>query len=551
MNRLDCELAAKIRSASVVTLTQAVCELVENSIDALATTITVRLNWRHLSVFILDDGVGMDKSLLQSLGRHKTTKIAQYLDLNQCNTYGFKGEGLFNLGQLGKLRIVSKVIGQAAASATDGVISDFNFEDTQQNPKNLNWFHIPEFDHGSAVIVYDLFQEVPVRKQHAQQQGKSRFLNELKNRLVTLNLPTIRVYLDDQLVIKFDKGCNVMNSIFDMNLTFSRVRMQASKYSIVGIVSSESRKGKQFLLLNNRVYHLDLKFKNAPAYLIRIKCDIPPNELFQDSDKSIWTSIHEELVKPILARLFDLLLCASVTRRSPRKHNNGPKVIKPRAPVKTILDQYRDKNLDTGYKDSIQVLQSTNQLTKSDLINLEVISQVDNKFILCKTKNCLYVIDQHAADERIRVEKIIRTVIESPCMVSINKTLQLDAESIEQLNYYKDYFKPLITIEHNTVTAVVDLIQFEENLEQNLLQHLSHVKQSEKFKITSNWYTSVANIPTFILNEINLKACRQAIMFGDKLTKLQTARLVNDLSACQLPFRCAHGRPSIIPIVKI
>ena len=56
------------------------------------------------------------------------------------------------------------------------------------------------------------------------------------------------------------------------------------------------------------------------------------------------------------------------------------------------------------------------------------------------------------------------------------------------------------------------------------------------------------SIPTYLQNVINTKACRGAIRFGDNLNRSQCEELLNNLSKCTLPFQCAHGRPSLMPI---
>lgn len=550
MNRLDSKVSSKLRSAGILSLSQAICELVENSIDAQSTNITVRLNWRDLSVFVLDDGVGMDKDMLNGLGLHKTSKLNDFNELISCRTYGFKGEALFNLGQLGKLRVVSKTKGTTAAMKRGSEVMEFDFTNSFMNPATLNAFHIPAFDHGTAVLLYDLFHELPVRRNHLHQQGKSKFVNNLKHSLVTLNLPNFKLYLDQELVIQYSKGCNLINSIFHMNIPFSTVKMLVSKYSVIGIISKECYRGLQFILLNNRVYHVNLKLPKPYVYLIRIKCKIPPDELFQDSDKSIWKSSHDNQVTRILIKLFEQVLGTTKYIASPRKHpikkvtNFSSKSL-----VNQKFPHYNFKEISTTLNGPFNVNQATNKLDKSDLKSLQVISQVDNKFIMCKTNTGVFIIDQHAADERIRVEKILQLVLSSPKLRTINKQLRLTPSEINEINNYKDYFHPFIEIEGNEVKTALDLVLFDENLDKHLLQHLDDIKQSRKFKITSNWYSNVPNIPTFIINEINSKACRQAIMFGDKLSRSQMIRLIDELSFCKLPFQCAHGRPSIIPLV--
>lgn len=59
------------------------------------------------------------------------------------------------------------------------------------------------------------------------------------------------------------------------------------------------------------------------------------------------------------------------------------------------------------------------------------------------------------------------------------------------------------------------------------------------------------DIPPCIQDLINYKSCRSAIMFGDKLSKLECEEILNQLSKCKNPFMCAHGRPSLAPLVDL
>jgi DNA mismatch repair protein MLH3 len=66
-----------------------------------------------------------------------------------------------------------------------------------------------------------------------------------------------------------------------------------------------------------------------------------------------------------------------------------------------------------------------------------------------------------------------------------------------------------------------------------------------------HWLRSLSNIPKPLLDILNSRACRSAIMFNDPLDKNQCKQLIRDLSRCAFPFICAHGRPSLVPLVEL
>jgi len=62
---------------------------------------------------------------------------------------------------------------------------------------------------------------------------------------------------------------------------------------------------------------------------------------------------------------------------------------------------------------------------------------------------------------------------------------------------------------------------------------------------------SLLHVPTEIIDLFNMEACRGAIKFGDELTKKRCEEIIADLGKCQLPFQCAHGRPTVVPLTNL
>ncbi|KAJ8086934.1 DNA mismatch repair protein [Marasmius tenuissimus] len=83
----------------------------------------------------------------------------------------------------------------------------------------------------------------------------------------------------------------------------------------------------------------------------------------------------------------------------------------------------------------------------------------------------------------------------------------------------------------------------------DVLRHRIPVSESEQRK-ESNWLKALRWCPSHLLELVNSKACRGAIMFNDPLNNEQCERLVQQLSETALPFQCAHGRPSLVPLTN-
>jgi DNA mismatch repair protein MLH3 len=219
---------------------------------------------------------------------------------------------------------------------------------------------------------------------------------------------------------------------------------------------------------------------------------------------------------------------------------------------------------------------SEEQIPKELFSSCSVISQVDDKFILVKSKTSskLYIVDQHACDERIQVEELYKDVIQRATDVTRtlakplveNITTKTSRTTLELLNTYKDQLdhwgirfiiKPSnnsssITFTHLPEVMHAKVTNDSSFIISSIIQFLHDLDDKRKLStIPKDWYLGVQAMPTILILLLNSKACRSAIMFGQKLSKLECELMMNKLSECRQPFQCAHGRPSIVPLCDI
>ncbi|KAL9629779.1 MAG: hypothetical protein Q9164_006729 [Protoblastenia rupestris] len=207
---------------------------------------------------------------------------------------------------------------------------------------------------------------------------------------------------------------------------------------------------------------------------------------------------------------------------------------------------------------------SISKLSKKALREAYIISQVDKKFILIRMADetqTLVLVDQHAADERIRIETLIAE-LGTQAAIILPKPIIFDTSIRDQelLEKHRSYFehwgiqykisKSSDSINYNvSVTTLPRAIAERCRIEPKVLLDLLR-GEAWKLEDTST-IPAVHTPPQRLLDILNSRACRSAIMFNDVLSIEEARTLISRLAQTQLPFQCAHGRPSMVPLVSL
>eukprot|EP00850_Spirogloea_muscicola_P007834 SM000040S14846 [mRNA] locus=s40:797124:803321:+ [translate_table: standard] len=191
-----------------------------------------------------------------------------------------------------------------------------------------------------------------------------------------------------------------------------------------------------------------------------------------------------------------------------------------------------------------------------------VLQQVGEKFIAAVTGRVLLLIDQHAADERVQLEEMRKQILtdgserrsvelDTPINLHVSVTEEQTLDSyrervehwgwrytITEASQRKTRMSPAGCQVHLTAAPSVLGVTI---LAADLLEYLSQLAETQG--------SSTPPVP--ILRLLSSKACRGAIMFGDKLTRGECHLLIDHLKQTQLLFQCAHGRPTMVPLVDL
>lgn len=204
-------------------------------------------------------------------------------------------------------------------------------------------------------------------------------------------------------------------------------------------------------------------------------------------------------------------------------------------------------------------------LSSLDFLDFRVISQIENKFILIRSKKALILIDQHAADERIRLEASMEHFFEhgpDPHSVSQNYCISFSLYQRELLQDANANLKNLgISLKWNEEQNQATVLTVPRILEPKLKNHdyiksviISVTETTENNGPSASqpisWSQKARTCPKPIIHLFKTAACRGSITFGDTLSLQECEKLISKLAKCRYPFQCAHGRPSAVPIAR-
>ncbi|CAG9834426.1 unnamed protein product [Diabrotica balteata] len=201
------------------------------------------------------------------------------------------------------------------------------------------------------------------------------------------------------------------------------------------------------------------------------------------------------------------------------------------------------------------------KLNKDIFNHLEIIGQMDKKFIIAKeiNGNNLFVFDQHAVHERIRLEHLSK--IYKNAKVSCEEETEIllsqhELSLLKRCESYLDYVGISLEFFSNGVCVKeVPLCLYYKFKGQESTESIKKIIQTLIHEVIellrSTRGANLKTLPRVLQNVISLEACRGAIKFGDELNNHQCIELLQKLSTTDLPFQCAHGRPTVTPLMRL
>lgn len=543
-------IIAKIAAGEVIERpVYAVKELIENAIDAHATSLAIHIEDAGLKrITVIDNGDGMSKKDLQEcFKRHTTSKIKEEDELLCIKTLGFRGEALASIAAISYMTITSRRKGDA------GGIAIALHEGKVEEIKPIG---IPI---GTTVSVENLFISVPARKKFLKsKQTEFRHITDLVIHYA-LSYPSIHFLLTHNKKTIFDLATIphvtqrikmlLGNDVFEhvIPLTY-----QESYIKISGFIGKPSlataNQQKQFLFVNNRKVSdklIALAVKEAFGTLLP-SSSYPVFILYLSLPfETIDVNVHprKEQVSFLNSRMiFDAVKLAVGEALN---SNNLTFNL-----VKFKNDISAKKGETTSFAGTVlrETVLPWNK-KKIDVIDTTTgILQMHNTYLVTATKEGMILIDQHAAHERILYEEFI-TAFENEKNKQRNyllhKPLSFDLSITESL-LFEEFASAFSTIgfeiDHMQGTTFVvrkaPLLFKGRNVKKIITEMLAEFAEDKTPK----------SIDIRSQRMLAFLACRAAIKSGDPITQAQATVLIKQLEEKKNNTTCPHGRPTRIAI---
>ena len=577
---MDEILANKIAAGEVVErCLNVVKELVENSIDAKSTYIKITLvEAGTKSIVVSDNGIGMDEDDAKlAFSRHATSKLKNLDDLFNISSLGFRGEALPSIASVSIVNLTTSKDSKGTFIHLDGgVIKEVKSCDLSQ---------------GTTIEVTDLFYNTPVRLKYLRNlYTELALIVEYVNKMA-LSYPDIKFVLinnDKELINTAGDGnlLKVIYAIYGIDVAKKMIEISGENddYVISGYIGypeiAKTSRNVITTLVNGRViknndlnrclidcYHTYIPKDKYPMIVLNIDVDpilidinIHPQKM--DIKFSKMDSLKELITKVISAKLKEILLVPHASIRDlntiyeiedslPNTTFNYELDDEEEGEVKETVPKIEELAYDFDNDSKItsvkseEVVEERENNTKETYRIKEMIPVgiVHKTYIIAENASGMYIIDQHAAAERINYEKVLNALLKDDF-----KTIDLLVPL--KLEYSKDEF--LKIKEHLDLLREIGL-GLEEFGDNTLIVRYhptwffeGYEKEAIEKIIAITLEKGEFDKEKFIYRTAATMACKMSIKANDYLT-LETAKvLLDNLRKCDNPFTCPHGRPTII-----
>lgn len=614
---LEKDVADKIAAGEVVDKPLSVVkELVENAIDAGASSITVEIQKGGKTyIRVTDNGCGIEADQVElAFMRHATSKISRAADLQTLTTLGFRGEALASIAAVSRTEIITKT--SAEKTGVKLLIEGSLVSEREATG-------CPD---GTTIVVRDLFYNMPARKEFLGSDGaESRviieFLSQIALAYVNLKL---RVINNGTMLFstpgKGDRYRTIL-TVYDKSICGNLIPVKAERdyLTLEGYISgpgeSRANRKQQIFFVNGRIVdsavlqkgvaqaYRDKLFEGRfPIAFLFLHCrpdtlevNIHPHKRqvrFSDEEfvsEFVKTTLRQallsgEAIPPVRKEdLFkrtepqnppaseDPALPDNSRRQTEAEAapQRAPSAEEEQVDIKKLLSNLRKerqqepmelketvqpytKNAEQGVKTQKEDAQALSSRTEEktpppfDFDELHIKGTLFGTYIMAADETCFYLIDQHAAHERIFFEQLMaqyrreekyRQPIMTPITLNVPYSISPQQDewlrTLEQIGFLAEEFGP-----KSYAVREIPMFMGLEEAERFLADFADSLAAGEKLHASP------------VADKIIMRSCKSAVKAHDYLKDSEIQRLIDDLKKCENPFSCPHGRPTFIKMTQ-
>lgn len=589
IQKMPLHLANMIAAGEVVQRPSSVVkELVENSIDAKSKSITIYLENGGIDLIkVVDDGCGMDKDdVVMAFLPHATSKIKTEYDLFRINTLGFRGEAIASIASVSSMQIISSVDGlygyscsyKAGVKQNEGVINS---------------------NKGTTVIVKNLFFNTPARLKYLKSAKSELAAIMFYIDKLAISNPDIRIKVlsDNNVIFQTTASNNIENLILEIYGIQAAKNVLQHEYVCDGYMAKlvlikpsiyRSNKLEITMVCNKRyvknynitnavveAFHTYLPVGKYPIAILYFTIDPllidvnvhPTKTEIKISDEEAMCQklienirlclqqanhiVDRQIIKPKnqvyeKTSIFDIKpnlsfndVSNNYALKEDEKELEEEKTDEPNKILPQIDVASDDKAIDN------KVLDDDKLSIKPKIPYMEYVGTVFATYLIFQNSEGMYMIDQHAAMERINYEKYYDLLASnsnksSPLLVPIMLQFTKEESLFLEQNIFKLQEIGFVLDQAGQTEFFVREIPLWaklDNLEDILYDILSMMISKKKI-----------DVMYFRDNIAKQISCKASIKANDTINKDEINALLEGLNNCKNPYTCPHGRPTIIKL---
>ena len=582
---LDKSVSDKIAAGEVIERPISIVkELVENALDAGADSVVVEIkNGGKSYIRVTDNGCGIPSEEAETAFlRHATSKISTAADLDAIDTLGFRGEALASIAAVTRTEVITKTKGSKTGTR---LILHGGRVITKEKTG------CPD---GTTIIVTDLFYNTPARLKFMKTDSAESglIIDFMSQMALAYKDVKFRLINNGRILFSTPGDGNRLNTILRVYHDVDSRNMvpvchSEDGISVDGYIStpafSKTTRGSQIYFVNGRVVSSKVIEKGvSEGYRERLfEGRYPVVYLFLHVDPhTIDVNIHpnkrevrfneESMITDFIARAIrdalssedavvdagnifkgreNSISSSKVYERvfEPLREKTEEKQVDIKQILSTIENPYKAKTESESESESESKIPIYAPKFKPfDFSQLKVTGVIFDTYITAVDESNFYLIDQHAAQERIFYEKLVGEYesaekVRQPLLVPlvINVSLSVSENSfhwldaLSRMGFTVNEFGPG-TFRITEIPMFMELSEAEDFINQ--------------FIDNINERTNLSN--SVVIDKLIMMSCKAAVKANDKLSDGEVKALINDLSSCINPFSCPHGRPTFIRLTR-